>query len=94
MLENAPDDSPPLRIIDPDEPPRTAVADRRRQRRDTDQLLDQAGIDRIGPEPAHIPAPAEQVFQPGLKIHIEDRGIHHAAKLNEASAARKRSHAA
>ena len=30
----------------------------------------------------------------GLKIHIEIRGIRHAAKLKEARAARKRSHAA
>src|SRR4051812_8477641 len=94
MLEDAANGSPPLRIIDTDEPPGTAVADRRRQRHDADQPFDQAGIDRIGPEPAHVPAPAEQVFQPGLKIHIENRSIRHDAKLADWSAARKRSHAA
>ncbi len=63
VLEIGADVGAAVRAVDPDEPPRLGVADRRRQCGEADQRLDQACVDRIGAEPAHIAPPAEQRFQ-------------------------------
>jgi len=59
-LETGPHRLAAHRVIDLDEAPRLAVADRRRQAGERNQPVDQRPIDRVFTEPPHVAAPAEQ----------------------------------